>query len=921
MKPIKLEMSGFGPFKERQVVNFKDDIFLITGPTGSGKSTIFNAILVSLYGSNNLSLKLFDLVNSEKDSAQIIFTFEHNNDEYTIIREIKEKKNKTELQLPSGEIITSSEKTTDYIKNLLGIDAKQFKQIVLLPQGKFQELLLANPTQKQEIFRAIFDTSLYELFQNKFKTFKKSKEDELRKYTDELNILQQHLDNLDIDIVKIEQDISELDKKEKDINKNLELKRKIKNEYLQINKDIQSKEQYISELEKLDITENNFETIKNQIAKLSYVDSLQVLEQRKEDIQNKLEKLLSKKEHYEKILKNYQNQKEEIESKKQLAKKLEAEIEDNNNQLYKLTKNLDDLKNYHKLLENRLQNKLLNNNLLSIEKKIENLQIQISDFEQNHKEVNYNDQLDKLNSLKNDMISLKELDYKIIKCNKKLNEISLVKEKQYISYLQEKLKPNCPCPVCGSTIHNNIKIDKTENNNYFENLVKAEKNLNEQLIQLKIDRSAKQKHLLDNNYQDIETIDKEIEKINHLNQQYSQKQDIYEENQKQLKQLETETTKIKREVDSLNGEINVYQKIIDEQSFIDINLDNIETNLTHRNNDINQLNNTININKQNLQQLKDEFLTYDKDYKLAQNNYENSKLNYQEQDKEFLKADEEYQKKLKANFLNIKEYQSLKSLLPKQKYLENKLNKYQKINNFIQALEQKIGHSTYHDTKTIENEIKQLDNDKTKISETKGKLLEQYNAYNNMEPKIEKLKKDISKLHPLVNNIVKIDDVINNNNKNSLSFEKFVQLQYLDQILIKANQILYKLTNGRYQLIRSDFGFNFEILDGYHGIKRNIKTLSGGETFKASLALALGISNYISEMTSCQNINMLFIDEGFGTLDYESLEQVLNIFDELQQESGRMIGLISHIDLLKDRIYNQINIQSNDGISQIINNS
>ena len=157
-----------------------------------------------------------------------------------------------------------------------------------------------------------------------------------------------------------------------------------------------------------------------------------------------------------------------------------------------------------------------------------------------------------------------------------------------------------------------------------------------------------------------------------------------------------------------------------------------------------------------------------------------------------------------------------------------------------------------------------------------------------------------------------------------ISLERYVQAYYFTRILEHANQKLDQLSNGRYQLIRRkeedrkniSSGLNLNVLDQYTGTERDVKTLSGGETFLASLSLALGLSEAVQQQSGCVQINAMFIDEGFGSLDEQSREQAVQVLQRLSY-GNRLVGIISHVSELKESIDKKIIVKKGSAGSSI----
>lgn len=160
-----------------------------------------------------------------------------------------------------------------------------------------------------------------------------------------------------------------------------------------------------------------------------------------------------------------------------------------------------------------------------------------------------------------------------------------------------------------------------------------------------------------------------------------------------------------------------------------------------------------------------------------------------------------------------------------------------------------------------------------------------------------------------LNRIADLHDMIRGQNSLKISFERYLQIEYLEQIILSANERLKNLSNGQFHLIRSDrqeargkqSGLGLDVYDAYTGQTRDVKTMSGGEKFNASLCLALGMADVIQSFQGNVSIDTMFIDEGFGSLDEESLNKSIETLIDLQK-SGRMIGVISHMQELKAAI-------------------
>jgi exonuclease SbcC len=172
--------------------------------------------------------------------------------------------------------------------------------------------------------------------------------------------------------------------------------------------------------------------------------------------------------------------------------------------------------------------------------------------------------------------------------------------------------------------------------------------------------------------------------------------------------------------------------------------------------------------------------------------------------------------------------------------------------------------------------------------------------------KVEGTEQEIRLLEKEAGRVKELYAMLNGQNEKKLSFERYIQINYLDKITEAANVRLYHLSNGQFELRRSDrlekhakqSGLGLDVYDAYTDQLRDVKTLSGGEKFNASLSLALGMADVIQSFQGNIRIETMFIDEGFGSLDEEALNKAIDTLIDLQ-DSGRMIGVISHVAELK----------------------
>ncbi len=847
MRLKKLTLQAFGPFRNKIVIDFENNniskgLLLITGDTGAGKTTIFDAICFALYGQTSGETRTANSLRSDfaslEDETYVELEFYYKNVLYSVKRSpeyIRKKKNRngevkqaatSEFEI-NGRIITKVTDVTKEITNLLGLDYKQFRQIAMLSQGEFTKFLLASSEEKTNVFRKIFNTDFYELLQTKLKNEKNLVEEKLKNIKEQIEAEKNNLQSI-INIFQLNNDeiVNTLDKKIQDDYSKLsqikQLRDKANDEQIKIK----------SEIDK--IQENNTNIKQFEETKKAY----------KQLLETNLD-INDKKDIYDYNI------------------KISAII---NKQIILLKKEESQLKNYQqKLLENTEKLKSLqeiyNNNKQKYEK-LNNYSSKVKEYHNNKDicielEKNYQ----KYQELQKKLIENKQKLTKLIdECKIENDLYEKLRTDYYLNVsveLADLLEENKPCPVCGSVNHPskaNQKLScvtKTEleiQENKFkekDNLRKkieiTIQNISDNINELKIAKDLDVDNELIKIKNKITNIDIEL---TNLEQNYKLLSKEKEEITNKLSSLTENVNSYHENVDNINKNINEYNINL-EKIYSDNNTSFEEYSIkTLEQNELNNLKNKIeefNSKKSNLEGVIAILTEKVKNKKYE--DIEEKKILYQEKVLEYQKLDEEYKN-------------------------ENTLLERLKIS-----------------TKNIKDNI---------LKENKIEV----------EYKIIKI----------------LSDTANGTliGRQKISFENYVQAHYLNIVLIEANKRLIKMTDGRYQLKKKEIesklniksGLEFSIFDAYTGKEREVSSLSGGEKFKTSLSLALGLSDVISMHTGGIKIDSLFIDEGFGSLDSDSLNQAINILDDLSNNE-KLVGVISHVSELMSRINNKIVIKKN----------
>ena len=895
MKPLNLKMSAFGPYKNEVEINFKklgtNNIFLITGDTGAGKTTIFDAISYALFnevsGSNRPITSLRSKFATIEDTY-VELEFEHKGKEYKIRRvpeyERTKKtgegttKNIADAYLEyEDKIITGVKNVNDKIIELIGINAKQFKQISMLAQGEFIKILFAESKDRTEIFRKIFETNIYEQISTNLSILST----ETKKDVDRLKtIFQTNTSNIRWIEKPVAIDLIDLKKITKlDIDEILNL----------IEKEIQTNKEKVKEEEK----EN--EKLKKEIEKLR--EKIKKIEEQNEKVKKYKQYLEENKELKEKAkeikekeanIEISQSILQKVMPKQQIVNEKQKELKNNMNKRQVLEKEIKD----GEIIEQENKNKIIKlnelkeilegyKNIKEKSKNIEDMFLLITQIEK--------DQKNKEKYVK----QYEELNNQYIEMDKQYKEEEDKFFREQAGIIAQRLEKGKPCPVCGSIEHPNkaIKNDDVlseeelkkleEENNKLENKRNTIKN---ETISLNAKIEATIKMIPESNKQDFNLQDFE-KQINET----KDKQELEIQNLKEsFENICLVLTKKKENIDKIN--FDETKQIIEKQ--------------------INEQNNKLLENRVKLKECNALIETQEKSLELAQQEYLNAikelgfkdEKNYKE--KTLKEADIE---KIKQEIEQYKEkVTTIKTRLEDVKK-ELKEKEIVDVTQDIEQLEQSS-------QKQKEAE-KQINNKKASISFNKDTNKKLKETAIELIYKMDKMAK-IEELAKIANGTA--------NRKTKITFEQYVQATYFDMVISEANKRLLSMTDNRYLLIRKKkadkisekIGLDLNVIDNYNGQERDVKSLSGGESFKAALSLALGLSDVIQSYSGGVLVDTLFIDEGFGTLDAESREQAINTLVNLAG-SNKLIGIISHVEELQERIDKKIIVEKGQDGSNI----
>lgn len=901
MKPLKLTINAFGPYAEKTEIDFSkfgdSGIYLIAGETGAGKTTIFDAISFALFGETSGSTRKTKSLKSdftdENNLGYVELEFLSHGEKYHIRRECAYKKTNrngkitpiseiAELVKPNNETVFGTKEVSDEITKILGIDKNQFSQIVMIAQGEFKKFLLAKNNEKVEIFRNIFKTDIFNNFQTKIndlskKAFAERKETEVlltskiesidsaenAELQELINSQNIHNSNLILDLLKtiIDKDSDTTAKLNTDKEKQQNILSKIDKD-ISKNQTIQANREKLAELqEKLPEIKQNAENAKKTHQELVN------LEPEREKLSAEISKLNSSLPEYDEL----ENKNKELEEKNSLLSKMQDSI-----------KNIED--ESEKIVQQNKKDKEEFENLKNVEIDLVKANGELENFEKKNQKL-YD--LEKQN--KNYILTAKKFSEQkdiVKKIDEEYQNLALTAKNLYDKFIGNQaglmakdLKDGEKCPVCGSAHHPELAkfsdepvsqedIEKAKNNAEI-----AQNNaINEKNKETEIETSLKNIEMT------LKKETKEIfetENLNGLTEKFSSAIKNNDESIKMTSQKKNDLEKALETKQKLQKSIEKFDEEKEE----------IEKELSD-----------ANIQSNNL---KTEISAIEATIKEKQ-----SKLEY----------------KTKAEMQNVLTAREAK-LSEMKKALENATNaksesekKLSEINGQIKELEKQVKDEKFVDVEKLQADRDFVQEKFDEILEKEKELHTRHSNNSNLHKDITSLKKTFDKQSQYAEMLDNLSRTANGalREKEKISFENYVLRTYFERIVNAANARFKEMSSSQFEL-RIEFekggnsktGLDLSVYDYYTGKERDISSLSGGESFKAALALSLGLSDVVQQQTGGVQIDTMFIDEGFGSLDPESLEQTMRTLKDLSGNKT-LIGIISHVADLREKIERKI---------------
>ena len=927
MKPLKLTMSAFGSYAGKNVIDFtgqQQGIFLITGDTGAGKTTIFDAITYALYnqtsgGERNGNMMRSQYAQPETETyVELEFLYRgqtylvRRNPDYKITKTLKNGKireqkvpHSVELTLPDGTVFTEKKNATDAkIIEILGLTADQFSQIVMIAQGDFLKLLYTKSDERKMIFSKLFRTDIYWKIQENLR--RKSMEMDERIQENDRAFEQEKsriIPLTESEELPLDELVERLRERLKDALKEQNLRRanveelnKKITKYEEINKLFVSLEKIRQTGKELEARQAESKERRQQIENARKADKVLVAEQQNLRQQQEVEQSA---QAIAKMTETLANDQEMFESLKTQLQEVEA----------KQKREAADIQKKMLALEQSFPSYEALQNARSEEQQAKKVWEDLgkTSEESFHKKKAGIAALKEQQKRQEQVVeqTKKNWEQTSLSASESAKHYEHIYEaflKEQAGILAENLSAGCPCPVCGSTIHpdpaklSDHAVTELEVEQAKKTRAAAEEKRDLAYAAFEAEKTKKQKL--------AQAVEKE--EADFVLAQTIAKQ--------QRKEAEQNYVSLQKTAEQIREKL-VYPSLAEakkQYAAMQKALEAAEQEIAKKRQKVSELAEAMNT-------LKGQKLAEEENQKTAK--------------KLAVKTEKEYAKLLeKSGFVSEETYHL--AILPERSRskLEREEKEYEsqclRQQSEQKLLEKQVSGKTYTDTSELNEQLKA---EKQALKETEKTYMELHTAYENDRSVLQNCAVYLEKGKKLESE----DQVIKSLSKTAngrlsgsakIDFETYIQRQYFKQIIHEANKRLLTMSNHQFILKlkeeantgrKTNEGLDLSVYSLVTDSERDVKTLSGGESFLAALAMALGLSDIVERSAGAIHPDMMFIDEGFGSLDAQSRQQAIEVLAELAGDS-RMVGIISHVTELKEQIDRKLVVSRTDKGSRAV---
>lgn len=927
MKPLKLTMSAFGSYAGKNVIDFtgqQQGIFLITGDTGAGKTTIFDAITYALYnqtsgGERNGNMMRSQYAQPETETyVELEFLYRgqtyrvRRNPDYKITKTLKNGKireqkvpHSVELTMPDGTVFPEKKNATDAkIIEILGLTADQFSQIVMIAQGDFLKLLYTKSDERKMIFSKLFRTDIYWKIQENLRRKSMEMDERIqendRVFEQEKSriILLPESEELPLDelVERLRERLKDALKEQNLRRANVEELNKKITKYEEINKLFVSLEKIRQNGKELEARQAESKERRQQIENARKADKVLVAEQQNLRQQQEVEQSAQAIAKMTETLANDQEMFETLKTQQQEAEaKQKREAADIQKKMLALEQSFPSYEALQNARSEEQQAKKVWEDLGKIsEESFHKKKAGIAALkEQQKRQEQVVEQMKK--NWEQTSLSASES----AKHYEHMYEAFL---KEQAGILAENLSAGCPCPVCGSTVHpdpaklSDHAVTELEVEQAKKTRAAAEEKRDLAYAAFEAEKTEKQKL--------AQAVEKE-------EADFVLAQTIAKQQRKEAEQNYVSLQKIAEQI----REKLVYPSLAEakkQYAAMQKALEAAEQEIAKKRRKVSELAEAMNT-------LKGQKLAEEENQKTAK--------------KLAVKTEKEYAKLLeKSGFVSEETYHL--AILPERSRskLEREEKEYEsqclRQQSEQKLLEKQVSGKTYTDTTELNEQLKA---EKQVLKEAEKTYMELHTAYENDRAVLQNCAVYLEKGKKLESE----DQVIKSLSKTAngrlsgsakIDFETYIQRQYFKQIIHEANKRLLTMSNHQFILKlkeeantgrKTNEGLDLSVYSLVTDSERDVKTLSGGESFLAALAMALGLSDIVERSAGAIHPDMMFIDEGFGSLDAQSRQQAIEVLGELAGDS-RMVGIISHVTELKEQIDRKLVVSRTDKGSRAV---
>ena len=1017
MKPISLTIEAFGPYRDSVTLDFNElqnhSMFLISGPTGAGKTSILDAMVYALYGEPSGEVRKTDAIRSDfaepQHMTRVDFSFAIGEAQYRVERLPKQlvaKKRGTGMreqnasatvyEMKDGEwkvIATSAAAIRDTVQRIIGFRKDQFLQVVLLPQGEFRKLLVASTSEREELLHTLFRTELYRKLQEALKAAYDDAKAGIEANLTKQAALIQSIPHDEETIVLTAQHVRELLANREPYRDGLVVKRDeavaeveqfnaLRKEWAVYNQAQQSLTEAASKLDLVKAREWERSSLHEKVQFLTSLTPTYELYKQFSDKQSALETLETALSDAKKGVETASQQEskcteahevlasqaETIQAKRTTLAQLRQQSEKFdelallNKELTTLKRNLETQDREKSDAELQAQHKLVADLEVALVEARKQFQANSKDLEgipriqeQLSQLQRYSELLGQKEKIEHDIDgkdrSLAVIDESVQSSKVQLERLEHLMAEGRAFELVHLVVDNEPCPVCGSTEHPQL-ASKPELYPTKEE-IEAARTVRDEAIQKQASETGQKETLVIRLHELDEEVKEQVTKFTSLIDGFSEdtfdsiQQDLLSQ-MEELTALRSDTEQLSKTIatneDKLSGAKETLAKLEMAHKELLESLHDLEIQLSSVQAKIDALSKILPTtdfdawNKQ-IESLETEINAYDEQVEVCERNLEAARkqLNAQRGRQETLSVQveeetnnldiiyKEYIKSLQSisvgevDFVEtLGDYKGLDTFRTELHVLDEDFNKAQAV--YDAAL--KVAKSIVEPSATVSDEVYDA------AVERRDTLVGNLAAWDKETKHIETTLASLEELDVAMGEarnevefLSRLNDLANGGEQGfkNVTFERYVLGAILDEVVYAANLRLQKMSRSRYSLERSDYtgggrgkqGLDLAVMDAFTGQSRPANTLSGGETFLASMALALGLADVIQSYAGGIHMDTMFIDEGFGTLDPDTLELAMETLVQLQS-SGRLIGMISHVPELKTRIPAHLEVTRGD---------